>query len=200
MKKGIITFKNEHDLVTFIKRVIEKMKGNQAFPSPPAALAELEKVLPELEEALVKAKSRDKEWVAIKNNKKAESLALLEEVADYVIATSKGDRALIFSSGFDVTDEQGTSRETAIETLEVTLGAAGEATVRVKKATGIVAYVYEYATEPPGATTVWVREETTLGIHTFKGLQSDKRYWFRVVAIGRKGKKAYSPVVSRSIQ
>jgi hypothetical protein len=200
MKKQIIIFKNQRDLITIIKRVIEKMKSNTAFPNPPAALADLEKMLPELEAALVKAKSRDKEWVSIKNDKKALALALLEELAQYVIATSKGDRTLILSSGFDVTDEQNVRPVTAIETLEVQLGAPGEATVRVKKATGAIAYVYQYATEPPGQNTVWVREESTIRDHTFKDLASDKRYWFRVVAIGRRGQKAYSPVVSRSIQ
>jgi hypothetical protein len=200
MKKNIITFKNEHDLVTFIKRVVEKLKSNPAFPNTPAALAALEKMLPELEDALVKAKSRDKEWVSIKNDKKAIAIALLEELAQFVIAASKGDRTLILSSGFDVTDEQNSSPATAIETLEVELGAPGEAIVRVKKATGAVAYVHQYATEPPGPNTVWVNEESTIREHTFKGLASDKRYWFRVLAIGRKGQKAYSPVVSRSIQ
>jgi hypothetical protein len=200
MKKQIIIFKNKGELVTICQRVIEKMKSNSVFPNPPAALAELEKVLPEFEAALVNAKSRDKEWVAIKNNKKALILALLDELAEYVIATCKDDLALILSSGFDVTDEQSSRPATAIETLEVELGAPGEATVRVKKATGAVAYVHQYATEQPGPNTVWVNEETTNRDHTFKGLASDKRHWFRVVAIGRKGQKAYSPVVSRSIQ
>lgn len=200
MKKGIIMFKNEHDLVTLIKRVIEKMKDNPGFPNLPAALAALEKVLPELDEALVKAKSRDKEWVAIKNNKKAVALALLEELAAYVIAISKGDLALILSSGFDANNEQSTPPATAIEIVDVQLGAPGEAIVRVKKAAGAIAYVHQYATELPGPNTLWVSEESSIRDHTFKGLASDKRYWFRVVAIGRKGQKAYSPVVSRSIQ
>ena len=200
MKKQIIIFKNQRDLIIICKRVIEKMKNNPVYSNPPAALAELEKVLPEFEVALVNAKSRDKEWIAIKNNKQEHILALLEEIADYVIATSKGDKALILSSGFDVIDEQNILTDTAIETLEVELGAPGEATVRVKKATGAIAYVHEYASEPPGPNTVWVREESSVGIHTFKGLNSDKRYWFRVLAIGRRGQKAYSSVVSRSIQ
>src|SRR5688572_25539912 len=99
MKKQIIIFKNQRDLIIICRRVKEKMKSNPVFPNPPEALAELEKQLPELEVALVNAKSRDKEWVAIKNNRKALVLALLEEVADYVIASSKGDRAVILSSG-----------------------------------------------------------------------------------------------------
>ena len=200
MKKQIIIFKNQRDLVIICQRVKEKMKSNPVFPNPPAALAELEKVLPEFEVALVNAKSRDKEWVAIKNNKKVRILALLEEVADYVITTSKGDRALILNSGFDVLDEQTGSVKPFIEALEVELGAPGEAIMRAKSPKGAVAYVHEYATEPPGPNTVWHSEGSTTGNYTFTGLNSDKRYWFRVVAVGRKGQKAYSPVVSRSIQ
>lgn len=200
MKKQIIIFRNQRDLVIICQRVKEKMKNNPVFPNPPAALAELEKVLPEFEVALVNAKSRDKEWVAIKNNKKVSILALLEEVADYVIATSKGDKALILSSGFDVTDEQSASAKPSVEALEVELGAPGEAIMRAKNPKGAVAYVHQYATEPPGPNTVWHSEGSTTGNYTFTGLNSDKRYWFRVVAVGRKGQMAYSPVVSRSIQ
>jgi len=200
MKKGIIKFNDEHDLVSFIKRVFEKMKDNPAFPNPPAVLAELQKVLPELEMALAMAKSRDKEWVVIKNNKKAIVIALLEELAAYVIATSKGDQALILSSGFEAINVQGTPPATAIEIVDVQLGAPGEAIVRVKKVASAVAYVHQYTTELPGPNTVWVSEESSIREHKFKGLASDKRHWFRVIAIGRKGQKAISPVVSRSIQ
>lgn len=187
-------------MVTIIKRVKEKMKSNPAFPNPPAALAELEKRLPEFEEALAKAKSRDKEWVAIKNGSKSHMLVLLEEVADYVTAICKGDLALILSSGLDVTDDQNGSNAPSAETLEVILGAPGEATTRVKNVTGAVSYVHQFATEQPGPNTVWNSEGTTSSSYTFTGLSSDKRYWFRVVVVGRKHRKAYSPVVSRSIQ
>jgi hypothetical protein len=200
MKKQIIIFGNQRDLLILIKRVKEKMKNNPVFPNPPAALAELEKVLPEFEVALVNARSRDREWVAIKNNKKVIVLALLQELAEYVTVTCKGDRALILSSGFDVTDEQSSPDTPTIETVEVELGAPGEAIVRGKNTTGAVAYVIQYAIEPPGPNTMWHGEGSSTCNHTFTGLNSDKRYWFRVVAIGRKGHKAYSPVVSRSIQ
>jgi hypothetical protein len=200
MKKNIITFKNEHDLLILIKRVIGKTKGNATFPNPPEALDELEKEVPELETALVKAKSRDKEWVAIKNNKKAIALALLVQLAQYIIEISKGDKALILSSGFEVVEEQTGKTKPSIESLEVELGAAGEATLRAKVKKGAVAYMHQYATEAPGPNTVWHSVGHTTGNYTFTGLDSDKRYWFRVIAIARKGHQAYSPVVSRSIQ
>ncbi|HEX6427888.1 MAG TPA: fibronectin type III domain-containing protein [Niastella sp.] len=69
-----------------------------------------------------------------------------------------------------------------------------------KNPKGAVAYVHQYSTEPPGPNTVWHSEGSTTGNYTFTGLYSDKRYWFRVVAVGRKGQKALSPVISRSIQ
>jgi hypothetical protein len=200
MKKNIITFKNEHDLLTFIKRVLGKTKGNAAYPNPPEALAELEKMTPELETALINAKSRDKEWVAIKNNKKAIALALLAQLAQYVIEASKGDHALILSSGFEVTEEQTGKVKPSIESLDVRLGAPGEVNLRAKVKRGAVAYIHQYAMEAPGPNTVWHSAGHSTGNYTFKGLNSDKRYWFRVIAIGRSGLEAYSPVVSRSIQ
>jgi hypothetical protein len=195
-----ITYKNQRDLATICKRVKEKMENNPVFPNPPAALAELIKVLPEYEDSLVKAKSRDREMVAIKNNKKVIILELLEELATYVMVICNNDQALLLSSGFDVTEELRSTPKPAIEILEVDLGVPGEATVKVRKMTGVIAFVHQYAIEQPGPNTVWTNEESSLRSHTFKGLTSDKRYWFRTVAIGRRGQKSYSPVVSRSIQ
>lgn len=200
MKKGIITFNNEYELASLIENVPEKMKNNPAFTNPPQALAELEKEGPEFRELLRKARNRDKEWVAVKNTKKTKVLALLVEVAEYVIATCKGDRGLILSSGFNATDEQKGSVKPFIGSLEVELGTQGEAILHAKNPKGAVSYMHQYATELPSPNTVWYSEGSTTGDHAFTGLFSDKRYWFRVVAIGRKGQKAYSPVVSRSIQ
>lgn len=195
-----ITYKNQRDLATICQRVIEKMENNPVFPNPPAALAELKKAAPEYADALVKAKSRDKEMVALKNNRKAIIFGLLEDLATYVMATCNNDQALLLSSGFDITEELRSTPKPAIEMLEVDLGVPGEATVKVRKKTGVIAFVHQYATEQPGANTVWTNEESSIRTHTFRELTSDKRYWFRTVAIGRKGQKAYSPVVSRSIQ
>jgi hypothetical protein len=200
MKKKIIVFKNEHELIVLIKLILSKLKDNAAYPTPPEALAELEKLLPELEAALMRAKTRDSEWVAIKNNKKAIAIALLEELAEYVLAISKGDRALILSSGFIYTEESTGSEKTSIEILEVMLTGPGEASLHVKNQKGVVAYVHQYTTEQPGPNTMWHSAGSTKGDYTFTGLVTDKRYWFRVMAVGRKGQQVFSPVVSRSIQ
>ena len=97
--------KRESELSIIIQRVIENMENNAVFPNPPAALADLKKLLPELQVALVNAEGRDKKMVFIKNDKKAIALAQLQILADYVTSTAKGDRTLILESGFDVTSD-----------------------------------------------------------------------------------------------
>lgn len=190
----------QHELVVIGKRVVEKMESNPVFPKPPSSLAELKKVLPEFQAALVNAKGRDKEMVAIKNNKRAIVLKLLDELADYVTITCKGDLTLLLGSGFDITSESAAALPPAIEILDVELGDPGEATTRIKKITGAIAFVHEYTTEPPGPNTIWISRGSSLSTYTFKGLTSDKRHWFRVIAIGRGGQLGFSPIVTRVIQ
>jgi hypothetical protein len=182
MKKNIISYQytRQNTLATTSQRVIEKMENNPVFPNPPAALDNLKKVLPEFQAALVKAKGRDKELVSIKNDKKAILLALLAELAEYVTSTCNGDRTLILSSGFDVTEERSSRPGPSVETLEVELGLPGEATTRIKNIEGAKAYIHQYSSEPPGPDTVWVGEGSSQRYYTFTGLTSDKRYWFRV--------------------
>jgi hypothetical protein len=193
--------KRESDLVRTSNRVIDEMDNNPDYPDPPAALAELKKEVPVFQEAHVNALSGDKKKVSIKNDKKAIILALLQILADYVTVKSKGDRTLILSGGFDVAGENGSSNAVpSIETLEVELGNAGEATTRAKNTTGVKAYVHQYTKEPPGVHTEWIGVGSSQGEHTFEGLTSDKRYWFRVVVVGTNNQRAYSQVVSRVIQ
>jgi hypothetical protein len=193
--------KRESELAIIIQRVLENMENNAVFPNPPAALADLKKLLPELQVALVNAEGRDKKMVSIKNDKKAIALELLQLLADYVTTAAKGDKTLILESGFDVTsEERGITPPPSIEKLEVELGASGEVTIRAKKPTGVKAYLHQYTTESPGLNTIWTGEPSSDGSHTFQGLASEKRYWFRVIAIGFKKQKAYSPVVSKVIQ
>ncbi|THU40365.1 hypothetical protein FAM09_10890 [Niastella caeni] len=193
--------KREDELAKIIQRVLENMENNAVFPNPPAALADLKKLLPELQDALVKAEGRDKKMVSIKNDKKAKALDLLQVVANYVTETAKGERTLILESGFDVTTDHSRGTEPpSIVTLEVELGQSGEATTRAKNVTGAKAYVHQYTKEPAGSNTEWIGIGSSSISHTFEGLTSDKRYWFRVVVIGFNKQKAYSPVVSRVIQ
>jgi hypothetical protein len=177
------------------------MENNPYFPTLPPEYDELKKAVPEYDTSLANAIGRDKFKVSIKDDQKVNVLRLLVALADYVTLIAKGDKTKLLSSGFDVNGTIITETpELAIEKLEVELGEPGVATTRIVKATAVIAFVHEYATETPGANTAWTSEGTSLSDYTFKGLSSDKRYWFRVVAIGKNGQRVYSAVVSRVIQ
>jgi len=190
----------QNDLAALSRCVVDKMVNNPAFPNPPAALDKLKKINPEYQSSLARAMGRDKEAVAIKDNNKKIVLNLLDELATYVTAICKGDKALLLSSGFDITPEGGPGLELTIGKLDVILGESGEVTMRIKNATGAVAFIFEYTTEPPGPYTIWLSRGSSLRSHTIKGLTSSKQYWFRGVAIGRGESLAYSTVVMRVIQ
>ena len=198
----VSTYKNlgDSETITVGYRVVEKMENNPTFPDAPVALAAAKKLLPELQSAVSNAKGRDMEAVALKNNKKAELIALLTELAAYVTLTCKGDRLKLLSSGFFISGGSGNGPDAVITQLEVKLDAPGEATVSVKRVRGARAYLHQFTSEPPTAETVWHIEGSKHATYTFSGLTSMAKYWFRVVAIGRYGEIVTSPVITKVIQ
>lgn len=190
----------DSDTITQGYRVVEKMENNPFFPDAPPALAEAKKLLPELQSAVSNAKGRDVEAVALKNSKKAELIALLVILAEYVTITCKGDRLKLLSSGFPISGAGNTQINQVISELDVRLGAPGEATTQVKRVPRSRAYMHQYTPEPPGSETVWHSEGGKNAYYTFSGLNSMAKYWFRVIAISADGERITSPVVVRVIQ
>jgi hypothetical protein len=54
--------------------------------------------------------------------------------------------------------------------------------------------------EPPIKDTNWCWQPSGLCGHIFRGLTSEKRHWFRVIAIGSGVQLAYSPIVTMVVQ
>lgn len=191
---------NQHELVLACRRVLEKMEGNEIFLPPPPALGKLKKVIPDLDAAFVNARGRDIEMIAIKNNKRDLALDLLTELADHVTKTCKGDLTLLLGSGFEIIRDGPGSLPVSIEILDVKLGPPGEATTKVRRVSGARAFIHQYTTELPTKDTNWNWQPSGLCNHTFKGLTSEKRHWFRVIAIGSGVQLAYSPIVTVVVQ
>lgn len=203
MKKRILKkykLERDSDLSTTAKRVVEKSKNNAKFTNLPEALAKLEAMLQPYDASVVNARGREKEMIAIKKGLKAEIVALLTEMDNYVTAVSNGDEAILLSSGFDISGTTGTSSQPVIPKLEVELGPPGEVTISVKRVRGARAYMHQYTTEAPTSETVWVNVGHSRPSNTFQGLKSYTKYWFRIVAIGNNGKTIYSPFEARIVQ
>jgi len=204
MKNVILSsykFLRDSDTLMQGYRVVDKIENNPIFTNPPPALAEIKKLLPQLQSAASDAKGRDVEAVELKNKLKAELIALLTVLADYVTATCKGDRLNLLSSGFPISGATSTQLDQVLSPLEVEIGAIGEAsTSLVKRLRGARIYMHQYTTEPPTAETVWYSEISKFSYHTFNGLTSMAKYWFRIEVISASGEKLTTQVVSRVIQ
>ena len=196
------SYKRERDsqLATIAGHIEEQMTNNPNFTDAPPELAELKKILPEYSASLKDALTRNKVAVSRKKDLKKRMVALLTVLAGYVTQKCNGDRTMLMESGFPISGEQGERPLGEIEKLDVKLGPPGIVTTSVKRVGGCRAYGHQYATEPPSSTTQWHSEISSLPEFTFKGLQSGKTYWLRVVAVGSAGQTIYSPVESRIVQ
>ena len=196
------SYKSEGDkeLSGTVHRITNKMEGNSNFPNPPAALAEAKKLLPEFQVAVTDASGRDREKVSVKNDKKSLLVKLLTELDDYVTATCKGDRSMLLSSGFELARGRGEKALSSISNLDVNISTPGEATTRIKRVAGARVYIHQYTTDPLTSDSKWTDVIDTDTSHTFSGLPSAVKTWFRVTAIGLKGQAVYSPAVWRIIQ
>jgi len=190
----------DNDLISFGYDVKTGMTGNPVFPTPPAALSALEKVLPEYQAAITGARGGDEKMRFVRNDKKAEVIDLLTELAAYVTAICNGDPAKLVSSGFKLRKPRGTTVLSPIKELIVSIDRAGEAITQIKRVAGAKAYIHQYTTDPLTGENVWINQVTTDVNHTFSSLKSKEKYWFQVIAIGVNGQKSPSPLVSRIIQ
>jgi hypothetical protein len=191
----------DNDLIGFAYGVKGKMQNNPTFPQPPAALADLEKILPEYQEVNnVKASGGDEEMRFIKKAMRAKVITFLSGLADYVTVTCNGDPAQLVSSGFELAKARGTKAMLAIKELKVTADRTGEAITKVQRVAGAKAYIHQYTTDPLMGDNVWVSKVSTDPGYIFTGLKSKEKYWFQVIAVGLNGQECVSPPVSRVIQ
>jgi len=187
------------DLIKITRRILDSLKDNTQFPNPTPALADVEKALQEYSAALSDAGGFDREMVAIKDNKQAMLRQMLTELAYYVTQISKGDKAMLLGSGFDINAEKGKPQK-ASPKLQVELGLTGEVTIRISRVTGAKAYVHQYTADPMTPQSVWISETSLKHVHTFNGLESAARIWLRVIVIDRTGQSLYWDPVLRIVQ
>ena len=195
------SFKRDGDgvLVNKSGRIVAAMKNNPHFPDQALVLA-AETATEEFQVAYNNASGRDKIMVSIKNDKRELLIQALTALAAYVTQVCKGDKTMLLNSGFDLAKEKGETELSPIGILEVETSEPGAATISIKKVGGAKAYLHQYTTESPTASTPWISIGSDNRQFRFVSLTSGTRYWFRVAAIGFKGQLLYSPPVARYIQ
>jgi hypothetical protein len=191
----------DKNLLQFSYQVADTLKDNPKFPDLKPSHAVLLAACDDFRVAVSISSRKDRALLSAKNDKRAALIKVLDELAEYITTTCKGDKTMLLSSGFNIIglkdESQGLS---PIDKLEVDLGIPGHATTRVKRVAGARSYVHQYTPDPLTPESIWVSETVTDREHTFTNLQSVKKYLFRVIAIGKSKQAVYSPSVSRVIQ
>lgn len=177
------------------------MTGNVNFPAPTPSITVLNTAVQDYTAALTAAQSRDKNDVAVKNQKRSDLASLLVQLASSVMATANGDKAMLVSTGFDQAKDGESIILPKPENIQVTDGVnAGELQVSVTNVKGAKSYVHQYTADPVTADSDWEQINSTTSKYTFKNLDSAKRYWCRVAAIGSYDQVVISDAMSRIVQ
>lgn len=189
------------ELLGSTRFIISQMTANVNFSSPTPTLGDMTTLANDLDVCIQKAEAGGPNERNLRDDKAAELIDALHQLGDYVVFTAKGDRTVAESSGFPLAKDP--SPQPPIEKpqgLQLFDGVnAGELLLRFTKVKGSRAYMYQVSLDPADESK-WVTVHGTIRQNLFTGLESGKRYYIRVAAIGTEGQVVYSDVVSRIVQ
>ena len=193
---------SDSELTVSYQRILTAMKGNPYFLTPTPTIEEAESLKVEFDGSLTAAQSGDRLKIAIKNEVRGKVIGLLHRWARYVEMIANGNRAIMLSSGFEVSKERTTSVQLEQpQNLTVIDGKnPGELIAYCDGVAGAKSLIFQYTTDPLSESSVWNNEPTTKSEVTFKNMKSGQKYWFRVVAVGSNDQRTVSIVVSRIVQ
>ncbi|MCA1621946.1 MAG: fibronectin type III domain-containing protein [Acidobacteria bacterium] len=184
--------------LTRAQQIVAALTGNANFTAPHPSLAEVTAAIDGLDAAANAARAARLEArrrTAAQAVKEEELDRIMTQVAAYVESVAGGDEGLILSAGLDVraSNAPDGSAPAAPETLTATTGNhEGEIELSWDTVRGARSYVVERTTDPQTAgswTQAGVSPRSSLII---EGLDSGKRYHFRVAAVTFNGQSPWS--------
>lgn len=186
---------------TFSESINTSMTGNVNFPNPIPDLAVVDAAVQEFNIALTNAQTRDRNAVALKNKARQNLNGLLVQLANWVMAVANGDRAMLVSSGYELTKEADTTPLTKPVNIQLADGPnAGELVVKVDRDKRAQGYIHQYTLDPLTDGSQWTQAMSTTSKYTFKNLGASQKYWCRTAAVGAYGQVVYSDAISRIVQ
>ncbi len=106
VKKSFGNFSAEK-LLTTSRKVITSLRGSTVFSDPKPSIDNLIDQAALLEKAISQGNNRGNITLSIVNGERANMLAMLSDLADYVSITANGNKKDILSAGFETTRHRG---------------------------------------------------------------------------------------------
>ena len=190
---------NDAQLVTDVTAITTAMTGNPSYPTPLPSLADVTTAKDGFVTALANAADGGTLLTAIKNEKRAELVALVRNLASYAQVACNGDMTVLLSSGFPIQKPQ---REPvgvlpAPARLTMTLGPrSGELRTAAERIPGAAIYNWQLTTAA-NPTVVLQSVQTTAASVTFDGLTPGVVYRAVANVVGAAGPSNWSEPVTQ---
>jgi hypothetical protein len=193
---------SDANLLLKAKSIIFSMTDNEFFPDPDPSLAVMQAGADGFASGLSTAVEGGRLEKSLKNEKRQQLIDLLHSLSNYVLFKADGNELAAITSGFTIGKAYSRSGDMVkAVNLKLTDGPnAGELVFSFSKVKGSKSYIYYYAPVSDNGDEVWESLTGTVSKVTLRGLKSCTRYKCKVMAIGVRGQKTISDVVSRVVQ
>ena len=151
--------------------------------------------------AMATAAEGSKYEKVLRNQRKENLVQELHTMSAYIMYISAGDYEIASGSGFSFAKPPSPS-PAAVPAQDQQLENGintGELAYNFKPVPGAKSYVYEVTADPIAPASNWNPVTGTKSKYLFTGLESGKRYWCRVTAIGVHGAPAVSEPLSHMV-
>lgn len=198
--KPSVSFLNDDSdpqLIVDVGGIITGLTNNPSYSTPAPTIAEMTAGLGAFSTAVSDAAAGGVVLTGIKNDRRADLVALTRELASYVQVTCKGDLTVLLSSGFPIQKPQRNpvGDLPAPAGLTVTLGAhTGELDAAVTPVFGASIYNWRLSTAA-SPSAVLQTAQTTAASNTFTGLTPGVVYNAEVNCVGAAGPSDWSAPV-----
>jgi hypothetical protein len=182
--------------------IYEGIFENSDFPTPTPDMATFNAARIVFSNAMEKAASRSIDDIVARNQARNVLIDMLVELGNYVTLTANGNVAKLTKTRFDLRKQRETKPDMQKpQNLKLADGAnRGMVEISVDSVKGARSYSYEYTMDPLTPESVWTVISSTSRKITIKGLESGKKMWFRVAAVGVRNQFTYSDVLNRIVQ
>jgi hypothetical protein len=188
-------------LITDINTILTAMTGNPDYTTPSPTLVIIKAALDSFIAALANAADGGITLTAIKNDRRADLVAVLRELANYVQVACVGDLTVLLSSGFPIQKPQHYPIGTlpAPTNIALALGIlSGQLDATMLPVFG--AAIYNWRLSAASAPTVILQTaQTTSASYTFSDLTPGVIYTIEANAVGSAGPSDWSNPVRRMV-
>lgn len=201
-RKLSLNFKEttDSDLAALALTVANKMTENEHFPDPDMLIIELREIGNQFFHAVVDAKSRDLEKIAIKNDLRVLAIKKLKQVGEFVLTHAAGRELPLITSGFTQIKLEDKIILKSPQDFKIMPGRnPGEMILKVRRVKGARSYIYQWTPAPLTKESIWESIADTRCKKVISKLPLGVNYLFRMAAVGSRNQIIYTQPLSRYV-